>query len=697
MILSNMSKYVTFKDSQFVIQKSKENTARIALWKEFAIDTIFTLEASFYGFENQDKVVQFTKEDYRNLGHDLCKAIFVYVKQMLQQDNSVQLNHQVSEKNSTKQSLKENTVNSDIRKRSVSVAANNLKKENFQNNKMESPDLKPSNELYASIDCKDLIKQLKQNKELIAMGNKGDDSGSDTGLSEDDLPARELRKVLPMSSRKKKKKLKELSKKKSINSIPVKKEEKSPVPEKLTRAQSTASMIPVRQFQSQSPSEKINLEPSRYRGYQKTFGKKERAPSEEDELTINQLIQTDKNLSGLMNEIDIASQQIYKPTNNGPLGKCFTSQKMVPKPGLTQAKLLENGKLFVIGAKAGIESHSTVDLNSKFGRNQISRSILAKIKSKFIGKEEQFKHLEKRLTPELYKKPFEPNQIQEREIEFLNSPSIINDSNNYLKSKQYSSSTSPGKKNSGSKISAYFQEKFTLEESEQKYESVKLNLFFGENKLNLNDGLKSLEKHQVSSLKSLGGNREELLNSYQNGSIIMKQPKRLAFKEKDTPSTTTLPQILAMNSGRVDLKEATASLINDSSLNNLNSFKVPESEELQKIAFFKLKPPRANHRSTLPESGLPSERDLQDKEKLNKRRERISMDPIKYESKTNQSLKQFQSILSKDPSLSPQKHRLIKLEKNIMADLDKKGNESDLANLKKLRKSQSSFIRKIQI
>src|SRR5690348_15582333 len=104
--------------------------------------------------------------------------------------------------------------------------------------------------------------------------------------------------------------------------------------------------------------------------------------------------------------------------------------------------------------------------------------------------------------------------------------------------------------------------------------------------------------------------------------MILKQPKRLAFKEKDVPSTTTLPQIL---SGRVDLKEATTSLINDSSLNS-NAFKIPASEDLQKIAFFKIKPPRINHRSTLPESGLPSERDLQDKEKLHKRRERISMD-----------------------------------------------------------------------
>jgi len=194
------------------------------------------------------------------------------------------------------------------------------------------------------------------------------------------------------------------------------------------------------------------------------------------------------------------------------------------------------------------------------------------------------------------------------------------------------------------------------------------------------------EKNQIGSLKSIGNRGEEGIRSHNSASVILKQPKRLAFKEKEVPSTTTLPHILNVNSGRVEAKDT---FINESSLNS-NTFKIiPGSDELQKIAFFQIKPPKINQRTGLPDSGLPSERDMQDKGKLNRRRERISMDPIKHETKANQSLKQYQSFTSKDPSLSPQKHRLIKLDKDIKGDLERRGVETDFYNLKKLRKNQS--------
>jgi len=365
LIVSNMSKYTNFKDCQFAIQKSKENTARIALWREFPIDNIFTLEASFYGYNDQNKIVHFTKEDYKNLGVDLCKAIFIYIKQMLQENLPIinTLEAKLSaEKVQPKQSGKDKdattaTTTAEIRRRSVSVS-NNPKKGSFQVKKFfslffsiggnpnpnNSPIIQPSNDLFANIDCKDLMKQLKQNKEMIAMGNKGDDSGSDTGLSEDDIPFQELRKVLPLPLRKKKKKNLELVKKKSNNSISVKKEEKLLSPEKLPRANSTAS-LPL-----QSPNEKLKQELPRNRSFKKPFkmqnelfgGARERVLSEDDEATINNLMQTDKNLSALFYDFDASIQQIYKPlpVNTGPLGKCFTYQKIVPKPNLAQAKLV---------------------------------------------------------------------------------------------------------------------------------------------------------------------------------------------------------------------------------------------------------------------------------------------------------------------------------------------------------------------
>ena len=139
-----MSKYTTFKDCQFAIQKSKENTARIALWKEFSIDNIFTLEASFYGYNDQNKIVHFTKEDYRNLGIDLCKSIFIYVKQMLQDNLPISGAMEAkllptaaaAEKTQPKQSGKDKEKNGtpptlnpsgESRRRSVSVSNNGKK------------------------------------------------------------------------------------------------------------------------------------------------------------------------------------------------------------------------------------------------------------------------------------------------------------------------------------------------------------------------------------------------------------------------------------------------------------------------------------------------------------------------------------------------------------------------------------------
>jgi len=50
MIVSRISRYISFEDSRFAVQKLKENTARINLWRELKCDNVFTLEASFAGY-----------------------------------------------------------------------------------------------------------------------------------------------------------------------------------------------------------------------------------------------------------------------------------------------------------------------------------------------------------------------------------------------------------------------------------------------------------------------------------------------------------------------------------------------------------------------------------------------------------------------------------------------------------------------
>lgn len=66
----------SFKDCRFRIEKSKESTARVVVFKEFNIMNSFTLESSFYGkeinkeefSETKGKVQHITIADYMAMG-----------------------------------------------------------------------------------------------------------------------------------------------------------------------------------------------------------------------------------------------------------------------------------------------------------------------------------------------------------------------------------------------------------------------------------------------------------------------------------------------------------------------------------------------------------------------------------------------------------------------------------------------------
>lgn len=51
-ILSKICSYFSFTSSKFAVQKSKISTARITMWKELLISSIYTIEASFLGPTN---------------------------------------------------------------------------------------------------------------------------------------------------------------------------------------------------------------------------------------------------------------------------------------------------------------------------------------------------------------------------------------------------------------------------------------------------------------------------------------------------------------------------------------------------------------------------------------------------------------------------------------------------------------------
>ena len=56
-MIQERNKLFSFKNWRFALEKEKENTARIVLFKELGIVNCYTLEASFYGGECLGKIV----------------------------------------------------------------------------------------------------------------------------------------------------------------------------------------------------------------------------------------------------------------------------------------------------------------------------------------------------------------------------------------------------------------------------------------------------------------------------------------------------------------------------------------------------------------------------------------------------------------------------------------------------------------
>ena len=75
-LLSKMHQYFSFKDCNFQVQKSKEGTARISMWKELGrIPNVFTLESSFCGPNRED--IHFSISDLEMMGQKICEAALV--------------------------------------------------------------------------------------------------------------------------------------------------------------------------------------------------------------------------------------------------------------------------------------------------------------------------------------------------------------------------------------------------------------------------------------------------------------------------------------------------------------------------------------------------------------------------------------------------------------------------------------------
>ena len=76
MLMKNKCSVFSFRDCSFTVQKEKEGTARIAIWKEFNLIHCYTLEASFCGADfGKYEFFHYNQEIFYEIAVSFCKCL----------------------------------------------------------------------------------------------------------------------------------------------------------------------------------------------------------------------------------------------------------------------------------------------------------------------------------------------------------------------------------------------------------------------------------------------------------------------------------------------------------------------------------------------------------------------------------------------------------------------------------------------
>lgn len=78
-IMSKLCDNFAYEGCRFNVHKSKEATARVTLWKDLKIPSVFTMEASFCGSDfGKNKGIHYTVEHFMEAGRKMCLALLIY-------------------------------------------------------------------------------------------------------------------------------------------------------------------------------------------------------------------------------------------------------------------------------------------------------------------------------------------------------------------------------------------------------------------------------------------------------------------------------------------------------------------------------------------------------------------------------------------------------------------------------------------
>lgn len=180
-ILSKLSPIFSYRDCRFAMQKSKESTMRVALFKEMQIPCIYTLEASFCGSSTgKYNGLHYNSEVLMEMGRDVCLALLVY-REQFNPAPTPQIKTKAKQNQKTVVSKSKTTKH----KPDAIVPTQRIS-------------FKLALETVADeLDTFKLLDELKSNDDLLHNGEV-DSSGSDSEPSEDNLEDEVMNKLLPI-------------------------------------------------------------------------------------------------------------------------------------------------------------------------------------------------------------------------------------------------------------------------------------------------------------------------------------------------------------------------------------------------------------------------------------------------------------------------------------------------------------------
>ena len=174
-VIGKISNVISFEKSCFKMPKFKKGTGRIHLFHELEIENIFTLETSYFGCDKGKYCNQYFNSDiFKEIGRDICKGIL-----LCHYNNNANLNYE-------------------IKKDIIEI---NKEFEDYINK-------------YKGINKN--IESDNEEKEDLEEKNEMDISDSESEPSRDNLDEEEIKKLFPIFT---KKKIRKITKRKKLNTF----------------------------------------------------------------------------------------------------------------------------------------------------------------------------------------------------------------------------------------------------------------------------------------------------------------------------------------------------------------------------------------------------------------------------------------------------------------------------------------------